>query len=695
MSEPVALPRHRGSVTMLTFTADGRVLSTSLDRTAQLMLAETRKPLAVFEGHLAAVADAAALANDRVVTASFDGGVRFFDATTGRLALLAKGHTSRVIALAVAPGRERVASVSDDGSVRIWDRDGNAGPVLRGHDDGAMRAYFEDDKAIVTVSRAGIVATWDATTGKRIETNRMATPEEKAEPAPPRALELAKGIVAEARDDGTVRITEANSGRAVTLGGHDDAVTVLAISPDGDLLAAGSADGAILVWRWREAWGRGDGAAAATPELPCVWRISAETKTPDTRFDGGELWVGRSNVLHAYDAETGERGRTIEAQGDLVHFGKKRLVFARFVAEMSVVDRKSGKAVLTAPLEGEHLRARAAQPLAWCTRRAGKPNALRIVDPDKPDLAELGPMKGSLGVFAFRADGKRAAVAAAEEPRAWLWNVESGKLVAEATWEGAPATQLAFTHDGTRVVAGTRDGRVHVLDATTGERVRELVPPPGDPQRQGLAPIHVSPASDRVVAWGGDANHAILFDTTTGAPLLRLFGEEKSGLVASGVAFSPDGTRLVAAHVARPKLVFYDPIAAVRVVSHEVHRSGGVGVQLRFFAGGKRMLSWATQAIDKSLRAWDPRTGERLWANLGLGGEGIDAVVLSPNERFLAVTSRGWPLVRVVDAATGKTVADLAGHQGYVPPPSFAADETLLATSSYEGDVQVWELPSG
>jgi WD40 repeat protein len=691
----VTLGKHDADVLALAFTEDGLLLSGSKDRTARVWRGSTW--VHVLGGHLESVLAVAQLAGGRIVTASEDCGVRIFEGAS--LVSLCKGHTSAVRAIAVAPSRRRFATASDDGSVRLWGEHGASGPVLRGHAEGAAAAWFTSETELVSLSRKGTSRTWNALSGEPVGKGRKASHVSRAHG--PR-VQLDEATIALGQDDGTVHLVRRKDRRTVVLSGHDDSVVSLALSRDSELLATGAADGAVHVWRWRDAWRAGARAdRTAIPPLERMWSVKLAS-APDTRFFEGLLWGGRGDELVAFDPESGAEVQSIHCTGDMVALGKKSVVFTEYQRKASVVDRKTGKVVLATELEGAYLRpylVPVGKPLVWITRREGGLDHARLLDPETCTLTAVGPMRDASEVFVMRNDGARLVVAG-RGPSAWVWDVATGELVTKLVWtgEGIPL-HMAYTHDGARLVIGTRDGQALVFDAQTGELACALVPPNGE-RRYGWTPIKVSPASDRVLAWGGDNHHALLFDTTTGACLARIFGEEKSGYVSDGLAFSPDGTRIAAALSYKPKVAFYDGASGRLLATHSVHRTDGSSVAFRFHAAGgsgasTRALSWAvSSAIDRSIRAWDTTTGTRLWAHLGIGGDQIDFVSVSPRARFMAVTARESAIVRVVDMDNGRAIADLPGHLEHARQPTFSPDETRLATSSNDRVLSLWKLPA-
>ena len=71
----------------------------------------------------------------------------------------------------------------------------------------------------------------------------------------------------------------------------------------------------------------------------------------------------------------------------------------------------------------------------------------------------------------------------------------------------------------------------------------------------------------------------------------------------------------------------------------------------------------------------------------------MTGVAFSPDGKYLATASQD-NTVRVWDAATGKEVAVLRGHTGYVLSVAFSPDGKWLASSSGyrgKGEVKVWD----
>ncbi|MGQ0604202.1 MAG: nSTAND1 domain-containing NTPase, partial [Anaerolineales bacterium] len=106
---------------------------------------------------------------------------------------------------------------------------------------------------------------------------------------------------------------------------------------------------------------------------------------------------------------------------------------------------------------------------------------------------------------------------------------------------------------------------------------------------------------------------------------------------------------------------------------------------IAFSPDGTRL---ATASDDQTARVWDATTGHEL---LTLSGHTapVYGIAFSPDGRRLATTSADQT-ARVWAAATGQELLTLSGHTGRVIGISFSPDGRLLATSSADQTARVW-----
>jgi hypothetical protein len=110
----------------------------------------------------------------------------------------------------------------------------------------------------------------------------------------------------------------------------------------------------------------------------------------------------------------------------------------------------------------------------------------------------------------------------------------------------------------------------------------------------------------------------------------------------------------------------------------------------------------ASGSWDKTVRVWDPRTGQQLLSLKGLTGW-VYSVAFSPDGTRLASGS-GEPFggsggppgeVKVWDTRTGQELLTLKGHTGVVHSVAYSPDGARLASGSWDKTVKVWDARTG
>jgi WD40 repeat protein len=544
---------HRGRVNHVAFSADSeRLASASDDGTVKLWNATTGELLQTLQP--AREQDEAALPlravvfqpdGKRIAAAGDDDAIRLWDAATGKEVRVLAGHTAGVTALAFRSNGRVLASSSKDQTIKLWDvAKGEELRTLRNH-QGAVNgvAFGPEDRLLASASEDQSVRLWDPETGQEVRTLRGHTSAVNAV-----AFSSASQVASASGDflkPGEIRLWDAASGRELhVFRWPTQEITGLAFSSNGKRL--GSADQrSVVVWdatndlEARALRGHKDGvmAAAFSPTGPYLASVGEDWAL--------KIWeVQKEEVVH----ECGGHTATINAVAYTPD--GKRVVTASDDRMIKIWDSATG--MLQKTLEGHSsgVVALAIQPngkvlasSAWRPDQAGEVKLWELETGKEIKTFKAAAMR----TLAFSPDGKRLAGGGELPFRVVTWDTETFEEKFHREDFLQPVSEVAFSPDGRWLAASggsKQEGVIRLWDAKT------LVEHSPIRTRTGrVGSIAFSPDSQRLVAASWD--HTLkLFDPQTGQDVLTLRGHTDG---VTGVAFSTDGWRI--ASTSRDKTV--------------------------------------------------------------------------------------------------------------------------------------------
>jgi WD40 repeat protein/predicted Ser/Thr protein kinase len=305
---------------------------------------------------------------------------------------------------------------------------------------------------------------------------------------------------------------------------------------------------------------------------------------------------------------------------------------------------------------------------------AGAGQRIRLWETDS--WRELPPLRGHSGQVidvAFGSDERRLA-SVGHENLVRLWHRDDNavpryarKAGDDTVYPNAPV----FAPSGRRLALATRldefviwSPQSHTVKWTSYGR-----------------PVAFSPDSESLLAWLPRAREFELLDTASGSRLRTLRLEPPPAAYPSPT-LSPDG-RWLAGDVGDGRLGIYD------VVSGRVRQSFNVRAAAWQFSPDSLKLAaldeTTQQALVFDLDHWTWSAGLSPWRSASLS--------FSPDSRTLAVAQDDGA-VALIDVASQRQTALLAGHRSLILSMAFCPDGQRLVTGSLDDVVMLWHLPA-
>jgi WD40 repeat protein len=620
---------HSNEITSVAFSPDGhQVLTGSYDGTARLWDATTATLVRNFVGNFGPV-NSVAFSPDghQVLTGSYDNTARLWDAGTGTLVRNFEGHSDQVASVAFSPDGHQVLTGSYDNTARLWDA--GTGMLVRsfeGHSEGVNSVAFSPNgRHILTGSFERTARLWDAGTGTLVRSFEGHSGFVISVAFSPEGRQILTGDTR-----GGAKLWDAATGKLVrSFKEHSEGVNSVAFSPDGRQVLTRADDATRL-------WDAATGALVRSIVAPFSL-IESACFSPDGRQ---VLTSGRDSAAMLWDAATGTLVRSFRGRSE----GVTSVAFSPDGGHWLTGSRdKTARlwdAATGTPIRSfkgrSEISAVAFSPSSRQVLTGSNDNTARLWDAATGTLASsFEGHFGRVNSIAFSPDGRQVLTGESNDAGT-LWDAATGTLVRSLVGHSGEVRSVAFSPDGRQVLTGSDDNTAKLWDAATGTIVRSFEEP------SGVGSVAFSPNGHQVLT-GSNGETARLWDAATGT-LVRTF-EGHTGWVSS-VAFSPDGQQvLTGSHDNTARL--WD--AATGTLVRRLDGHSGWVASVTFSPDGGRLL---TGSLDTTTRVW-----------LGETGELIATFIVSQDGEWLALTPEGF--FNASSPAAGQLIAVVRENAAY------------------------------
>ena len=450
-------------------------------------------------------------------------------------------------------------------------------------------------------------------------------------------------LIASGSRDHTIKIWRPDGTLLQTLNGHNGAVTSLSFSPDSKTLASASLDNTVQIWSRNPTKG-------------------GFITRPKVTLNAHEHWIYSVNI-----SPNGRELATASKDGTIKLWNL------------------DGKLIQTIGGHKDWVNWVSFSPDGKLLASASEDETVKIWQRDGILVATLNAHKGGVTSIDFSPDGQTIATAGRDRTvKLWLRKYNSQndqvfvrqttlKQVASVVWS------LKFSPDGKYLASGGDDNIIHLWNSKNRTLVKTL-------KGHSDAIASLSFSSNNQLLASASYDKSIKIWSLYPPQLVTLLGHKDQVL---NVSWSPDGKLIASSSRDKTIKLWQRNLSDYHQTSTRLYKTltgHKDGVSSIAFSPTKKIL--ASASYDRTIKLWD-HNGKLLKTLVG-HKDSIMSVAFSPNGKFFASASKD-KTVKIWDLQ-GNLISTLIGHGDQVNHVRFSPDNQIIASASDDQTIKLWQM---
>ena len=631
-------------------------------------------------GHTRDVVDATYSPDGKkIITASWDGTIKYWDSRTGFLLKDIKAHSQFIQDLTLAPNGKYIATASSDNLVRVWNLvNGDRAVNYAEHQTAVSSVLFSPAGDYMASLSSKQVSIW------KIQSKQVLTVSGPFTSNCHLAVNSNGTMLAVATSNNSILLIDAASGKTVQeLTGHLNEIRSIWFSADDKIMISASDDRTAIIWDavngknlqqlkghadriWYALFNQAGNMAYTCGTDGELYAWDLATGQQKFKFEGHEngipyaeldetgrylLTASLDQTARCWDLQSGTLLQTYSGHDGAVfraHFGKdnKTILTASGDHTAKEWDFATGRIIHDLSGLASGLRAAVYHPDGTFIATSSDDHGVRIWDNNSGKL--LHTLKGHTGYvnyISFSPSG-RLLLSASNDSTVRVWEMATGKLLRTINHHQDLVYMADFSQDEKRIVSASADEKMIITEMATGNKLAEK-------EMGGLVLQSRFSKNDQYLLTMIHPGKARLFDGTASRLLLQVEDAQNTNMTA---VISPDSKYLFTSSGSGLKSWDIKTGKMVREMVDESVLPGAKAIHLIVPAADNSIVATASQ--DSMIRIWDIRSGKVLH-QFREHHYGISGMYITPDNKKLVSASILDNRILVWDLISGKLIQSI------------------------------------